>query len=78
MAAHSRVRQRGRFTAAGDVRRGLETAGFKIERLSGFGHKRHRIVGKIKAGQKRREVVTRLDKVAVIGAGLLVLLSQLG
>lgn len=71
MAAHSRVGASvASFTAAGDVRRGLEAAGFEIERLSGFGHKRHRIVGKIKAGQKRREVVTRLDKVVVIGAGV--------
>ncbi|ACL72942.1 tRNA U-34 5-methylaminomethyl-2-thiouridine biosynthesis protein MnmC [Thioalkalivibrio sulfidiphilus HL-EbGr7] len=33
------------FTAAGHVRRGLETTGFAIERLPGFGHKRERIRG---------------------------------
>ncbi|WP_018952411.1 bifunctional tRNA (5-methylaminomethyl-2-thiouridine)(34)-methyltransferase MnmD/FAD-dependent 5-carboxymethylaminomethyl-2-thiouridine(34) oxidoreductase MnmC [Thioalkalivibrio sulfidiphilus] len=33
------------FTAAGHVRRGLENAGFDIQRLPGFGHKRERIRG---------------------------------
>ncbi|MGB7263504.1 MAG: tRNA (5-methylaminomethyl-2-thiouridine)(34)-methyltransferase MnmD [Albidovulum sp.] len=29
------------YTAAGFVRRGLQAAGFQVERVSGFGHKRH-------------------------------------
>jgi tRNA U34 5-methylaminomethyl-2-thiouridine-forming methyltransferase MnmC len=29
------------YTAAGDVRRGLEAAGFHVERTAGFGRKRH-------------------------------------
>lgn len=29
------------YTAAGFVRRGLADAGFEVERISGFGHKRH-------------------------------------
>jgi tRNA 5-methylaminomethyl-2-thiouridine biosynthesis bifunctional protein len=30
------------FTAAGDVRRGLESAGFKVSKTPGFGHKREK------------------------------------
>lgn len=33
------------YTAAGFVRRGLEDAGFAIERVPGFGRKRHMTVG---------------------------------
>ena len=33
------------FTAAGDVRRRLEAAGFEVSRHSGFGGKRHRVTG---------------------------------
>ncbi len=33
------------FTAAGFVRRGLETAGFTIHKTKGFGHKRHMTTG---------------------------------
>ncbi|MEM7596952.1 MAG: tRNA (5-methylaminomethyl-2-thiouridine)(34)-methyltransferase MnmD [Pseudomonadota bacterium] len=29
------------YSAAGDVRRGLQTAGFEVERVPGFGRKRH-------------------------------------
>ncbi|WP_416392058.1 bifunctional tRNA (5-methylaminomethyl-2-thiouridine)(34)-methyltransferase MnmD/FAD-dependent 5-carboxymethylaminomethyl-2-thiouridine(34) oxidoreductase MnmC [Alloalcanivorax xenomutans] len=33
------------FTAAGEVRRGLQEAGFQVRRIDGFGHKRHMAVG---------------------------------
>ena len=33
------------YTAAGFVRRGLETAGFRVSRRAGFGRKRHMTVG---------------------------------
>lgn len=35
------------FTAAGIVRKGLENAGFNVERMKGFGHKRHMTKGKL-------------------------------
>lgn len=35
------------FTAAGVVRKGLESAGFSVERIKGFGHKRHMTKGKL-------------------------------
>ncbi len=33
------------FTATGDVRRGLQLAGFDVRKVSGFGHKREMLVG---------------------------------
>lgn len=33
------------FTAAGEVRRNLEKAGFLVERIKGYGHKRHMTTG---------------------------------
>ena len=63
------------FTAAGNVRRGLEKAGFTVTRHPGFSGKRHRITGEykktvspeqdhpIKAGQHDGRVV-------VLGAGI--------
>ena len=35
------------FTAAGDVRRGLQTAGFRVEKLPGFGGKREMLRGRL-------------------------------
>ena len=35
------------YTAAGFVRRGLEDAGFVVERVSGYGRKRHMTIGKL-------------------------------
>ncbi|WP_417453480.1 bifunctional tRNA (5-methylaminomethyl-2-thiouridine)(34)-methyltransferase MnmD/FAD-dependent 5-carboxymethylaminomethyl-2-thiouridine(34) oxidoreductase MnmC [Kiloniella sp.] len=74
------------FTAAGHVRRGLEDAGFKIERCKGYAFKRERIVGVFSPDKfdedKRRfypgslpwfdiPIVQRKPKkVAVVGAGI--------
>ena len=35
------------YTAAGFVRRGLQAAGFTVERRKGHGHKRHMATGKL-------------------------------
>jgi len=37
----------GTWCAAGHVRRGLIEAGFEVERIEGFGRKRHRLAGRI-------------------------------
>ena len=60
------------FTAAGDVRRGLEAAGFVISRHRGFGGKRHRITGVFNGGaDHRRETLSpNPGRVVVIGAGI--------
>ena len=34
------------YTAAGDVRRALQAAGFQVERIKGFGRKRHMSIGR--------------------------------
>ncbi|MBT4521473.1 MAG: tRNA (5-methylaminomethyl-2-thiouridine)(34)-methyltransferase MnmD, partial [Halieaceae bacterium] len=36
------------FTAAGDVRRGLSAAGFEVDKMRGFGHKRECLRGQLK------------------------------
>lgn len=36
------------YTAAGEVRRALEAAGFEVERRPGFGRKRHMTVGRLR------------------------------
>ncbi len=71
------------YSAAGEVRRGLQRAGFAIERIPGFGGKRHMLRGVLKTGSFPESEVGvprpwfRLPKVAastrtaaVIGAGL--------
>ncbi|MFW6339476.1 MAG: FAD-dependent 5-carboxymethylaminomethyl-2-thiouridine(34) oxidoreductase MnmC [Wenzhouxiangella sp.] len=56
------------FTAAGAVRRGLERQGFAVTRLTGFGGKRHRLVGQL-AGRSRPRPLKR-GLAVVGGAGL--------
>jgi len=56
------------FTAAGQVRRGLEAAGFTIHRRDGYGTKRHRIMGQLADRQNPDEKVP--GKILVIGAGI--------
>ncbi|WP_350335963.1 tRNA (5-methylaminomethyl-2-thiouridine)(34)-methyltransferase MnmD [Coralliovum pocilloporae] len=57
------------FTAAGQVRRGLEEVGFSVDRLPGFGRKRHMIRGRFQKG-KPRVMVTSPRSIAIIGGGL--------
>ena len=57
------------FTAAGEVRRGLEQAGFAVERQPGFAHKRHRITG-VYTGARIRPPRTPLQPVTIVGAGI--------
>ena len=56
------------FTAAGSVRRGLQAAGAKIQRVDGFGGKRHRLIG-IWPGDWT-PAKRRAGAAMVIGAGL--------
>ena len=62
----------GSFTAAGSVRTGLSDAGFYVERLSGYGNKRHRIKGRYK-GKPAHIVQSCLgasSDIVIIGAGI--------
>ena len=56
------------FTAAGFVRRGLQEAGFQMEKRSGFGHKRHMLTGIIGSACPARQ--QSQPQVLVVGAGL--------
>ena len=56
------------FTAAGDVRRGLEVAGFEVERIPGYGRKRQMIRGR--RGGSMTAPATAPHRVAVIGGGI--------
>jgi tRNA 5-methylaminomethyl-2-thiouridine biosynthesis bifunctional protein len=59
------------FTAAGFVRRGLEQAGFAVERIAGYGHKRHMSRGVFLAdGLTTAPIKAPPEHVAIIGAGL--------
>ena len=40
------------YTAAGFVRRGLRDAGFQVERIAGYGRKRHMTVAKFEAASE--------------------------
>jgi len=61
------------FTAAGDVRRGLEATGFSVEKVKGFGRKRDMIKGQY-LGDKKTGIVSSSfspsPSVAIIGGGL--------
>ncbi len=57
------------YTAAGIVRRGLESAGFRVERVPGHGPKRDMLVGRRQSAMSRQ--AAKEDRHAVIiGAGL--------
>lgn len=59
------------FTAAAAVRRGLEGAGFKVQKVPGFGHKRDMLVAEWAAPSAPAIVRAHGDRpVLVIGAGI--------
>ncbi len=58
----------GSFTASGEVRRNLQAVGFVIEKVKGFGHKRHRIVGHQPGTWAPQTLVC--GRVCIAGAGL--------
>lgn len=57
------------FTAAGVVRRGLQAAGFAVDKVPGFGRKREMICGHFAAGAPRQRL-QKPEQVRVVGAGL--------
>ncbi|MZR62115.1 bifunctional tRNA (5-methylaminomethyl-2-thiouridine)(34)-methyltransferase MnmD/FAD-dependent 5-carboxymethylaminomethyl-2-thiouridine(34) oxidoreductase MnmC [Alcanivorax sp. DP30] len=56
------------FTAAGFVRRGLQEAGFQMEKRNGFGHKRHMLTGTMNTASPARQQAR--PSILVVGAGL--------
>ncbi len=58
------------FTSAGDIRRGLQSAGFKVSKASGYGKKREMLFGRYQGASKDRQSETKSKTVIVIGGGL--------
>lgn len=68
------------YTVAGAVRRGLEAAGFSVERKDGYGRKRDMLVGRLRAPPLRRNRAPWFDgglppaeiptRIAIIGGGV--------
>ncbi len=66
------------FSVAGEVRRGLEAAGFAVEKKPGYGAKRERLEARYKAGDESAAspneiypyVAAHPKRVAIIGAGI--------
>lgn len=55
------------FTSVGRIRRALLENGFEVSKVSGFGTKRHRIIGKKFIENKKSNDI---KKIAILGAGL--------
>ncbi|HPF77738.1 MAG TPA: bifunctional tRNA (5-methylaminomethyl-2-thiouridine)(34)-methyltransferase MnmD/FAD-dependent 5-carboxymethylaminomethyl-2-thiouridine(34) oxidoreductase MnmC [Alphaproteobacteria bacterium] len=59
------------FTAAGDVRRALASAGFSVQKQKGFGHKRDMIAGRYDGQEKpSKQPLKKGARIAIIGGGL--------
>lgn len=56
------------FTSAGDVRRGLQAAGFELAKVAGFGAKREMLAGRYTAGVKPDAGIDK--RAVVIGGGI--------
>ena len=69
VAAKARLGTRlATFTVAGFVRRGLQAAGFKVEKCPGFGRKRERLEAVFEGGEGAR--TSKPKRIAIIGAGI--------
>ena len=55
----------GTFTSAGFVKRGMQKFGFKVDRVKGFGNKRHKLIGA--RSTNHNESKTRFDNSTVQG-----------
>ena len=60
----------GTYTAAGFVRRELEKNNFEVNKVKGFGNKRHKLIGKYKGSFSDSAPKSSGLRVAIIGAGL--------
>ncbi len=58
------------FTSAGDVRRGLQNAGFQVLKAPGFGKKREMLFGQYQSSAQNKQTQNKNKTVIVIGGGL--------
>ncbi|AVJ55484.1 bifunctional tRNA (5-methylaminomethyl-2-thiouridine)(34)-methyltransferase MnmD/FAD-dependent 5-carboxymethylaminomethyl-2-thiouridine(34) oxidoreductase MnmC [Idiomarina sp. OT37-5b] len=68
-SAHQHTRY-ATFTAAGVVKRGLQAAGFSVEKVKGFGRKREMLCGQAQQSQLPCKQALRTDAVTVVGGGI--------
>ena len=59
----------GTFTSAGFVRRGLSKFGFDVNKVKGFGNKRHKLIGSSNSGFREHQDIAN-KKIGVIGSGI--------
>jgi tRNA 5-methylaminomethyl-2-thiouridine biosynthesis bifunctional protein len=57
------------FTSAGEVRRGLQAAGFAVKKVAGFGRKREMLAGQY-AGERVKPAQSHDQRAVVIGGGI--------
>ena len=57
------------FTSAGEVRRGLQAAGFEVKKVAGFGRKREMLTGRY-AGERVKSAPILSQQAIVIGGGI--------
>ena len=61
----------GTFTAAGFVKRGLEKFGFEVNKVKGFGKKRHKLIGSKSFGASHASTKrNKKKKIGIIGTGI--------
>ena len=60
----------GTFTSAGFVRRGLKKFGFEVDKVKGFGRKRHKLIGRIRPDAKHGAERNKKKKIGIIGSGI--------
>lgn len=60
----------GTFTGAGHVKRGLQEAGFDVERKTGFGRKRHRLEAQYSSHNEKNEPSKTVTPPIIIGSGI--------
>ena len=60
----------GTFTSAGFVRRGLKKFGFEVDKVKGFGRKRHKLIGRIRTDAKHEAERNKKRKIGIIGSGI--------
>jgi len=60
----------GTFTSAGFVRRGLKKFGFEVDKVKGFGKKRHKLVGRRCMDAQPNTERSKKKKIGIIGSGI--------
>ena len=58
------------FTSAGDIRRGLQNAGFQVSKAPGFGKKREMLFGQYRSSAQNKQTQHNNKTVIIIGGGL--------